>query len=276
VIASPSGLGTLCLGPAFDVHAGAHGQRLDAVARVPHRLAGAGVEDGPAAGAAFPVALVGGGDVVVADPADRVGFARGVGDRAGLIDGAVLGGVDAVHGNGSGAEDLLHGAAAAVDDRDAVVLLQGDRDLAAGVDTDVLRLEVLGGVQAGGAGGVDVEVHPARRPARGGAGEVDQLQEAGRGLGQVPLFGAGRGELLVALVLHRDGGEAAVLGDRDRVGLAVEGDAVHAGAVGHPDHVDAPGRLGEIGAGGVDDDQDELPDRCHRGGLIVGMAELGQ
>src|SRR5690606_27389660 len=120
------------------------------VAGVPDHLAGGGVEDGPAAGAALPVALVGGGDVVVVDPADGVGFARGVGDRAGLVDGVVLGGVDAGHGCGSGGEDLLHGAGAAVDDGDAVVLLQRHRDLAAGVDADVLGLEVLGGVQSGG------------------------------------------------------------------------------------------------------------------------------
>ena len=48
-------------------------------------------EDGPAPGAAAPVALVGGRQVAVVDPADRVGFTRYVGDRAGQVRQGRLG-----------------------------------------------------------------------------------------------------------------------------------------------------------------------------------------
>lgn len=51
---------------------------------------------------------------------------------------------------------------------------------------------------------------------------------------------------------------------------------MHPGAVGDPDDVDAAGRVGEVAAGGVDDDEDELGDGGHRGELVVGVAELGQ
>ncbi len=34
--------------------------------------------------------------------------------------------------------------------------------------------------------------------------------------------------------------------------------------------------MGEVAAGGVDDDKDELADSGHRSGLVVGVAQLGQ
>ncbi len=65
-----------------------------------------------------------------------------------------------------------------------------------------------------------------------------------------------------------DRGEGAVGADGDRVRLAAQIDAVHAGAVAGADDVDAPGRMGEVTAGGVDDDEDVVFHRGHRRGLV--------
>jgi hypothetical protein len=225
---------------------------LEGGAGVPDDVAGRGVEHRPAPAAALPVALVGGGDQAVADPLHRVGLARDV-DGVERVEDAVVGGVDVGHPGVAGGEDRRDRAGRQVDDDEAVVLLQGQHDLVVGVDVDVLRLGVLRGVETGrDEGGERVAVglderHLGRGPRRrGGGGQVEHLQGAGGQLRQVALVAAGRGGLLVALVLHRDRGVVAVGAHRDRVGLTAEVEGVHDRAGGEVDDVDAAGRVLEV------------------------------
>ncbi|VCT88382.1 hypothetical protein MHAS_00062 [Mycolicibacterium hassiacum DSM 44199] len=214
--------------------------------------------------------------MVVADPADGVGFTRGLRDRTALVDDPVIDGVDTRHRRAAGAEDLRHRPAAPVDDRDAVVLLQRHRNLPAGVDAHELRLEILGRVQSGRPGRLDLEFDPASRPGLRCADEVDQLYESGWRLRQIALLPAGWSGFLVALVLDRDRGERSIRADRDGVRLTTEVDAAHPATVRDPHNIDPARRMREVAAGAVDDDQDVFADRRHRGGLIVGMAQFGQ
>ena len=68
----------------------------------------------------------------------------------------------------------------------------------------------------------------------------------------------------------------AGLGNGDRVGLTAQVDAVHAGAVGGPDDIDAAGRVREVAAGGVDDDEDVVFHGRHGRRLVIFMAQLGE
>src|SRR5690606_25790408 len=97
---------------------------------------GRSVEDRPASASALPVPFVGRREVTGTDPSHRVGFTGRFRDGPTLIDGTVLDGVDSVDGDRTGAEDRSDLAAGTVDDRDAVVLLQCDRDRTVGIDVD--------------------------------------------------------------------------------------------------------------------------------------------
>ena len=97
-----------------------------------------------------------------------------------------------------------------VDDDEVVVLLQAHHGLVVRVDVDVLGLGI-GRRDGGQAGERD-------RPQAHGA-EVEDLQHAGRGLGDEPVA-----DVLVALVLDHDRRVAAIGGDVDRVGLPGERD----------------------------------------------------
>src|SRR5690606_34502531 len=137
------GLGTLLGGAVVVVQAVLDREPLERVAGVPYDVS-VGVEVGPAAAAAVPVALVGRGEVAFADPLDRVVLTRHVRQRVGQRDRAVLRGVDALEVDRSGAERLGDLAGLGVDEDDAVVLLQGHRERALAVDADVLGLGVGG------------------------------------------------------------------------------------------------------------------------------------
>lgn len=241
------GLGALLAGPVLlRVLTVAVGEVLEARARVPRHVAGNGVEDGPAAGAALPVALVGRRDVLVVDPCDGVGLAgRG---RGGSVEAQVpvLLVIDARESHRAGGEVVADLAGLGVEDDHRVVLLQGERDPAAvGRDLHVLRLEVLRGVDARQAGEVDVldsEVGDVLR-------QVDHRQVPRRLLGQTAVAG-----FLVTLVLHRDEGAPAPLRHVDGVGLAAEVEPTELLARLRVEDDDDARGVGEA-LGGVDDDE---------------------
>ena len=85
--------------------------------------------------------------------------------------------------------------------------------------------------------------------SHGAVGERDDRDAAGRELREGAVV-----HLLVALVLDGDGDEAAVGGERDRVGLAAEVAGGGLGAGGEVDGGEAAGGLGEARAG-VDADE---------------------
>jgi hypothetical protein len=270
------GLGALVVGAAVVEAADGEHQVLDGGAGVPDDLAGRGLEDRPAAAAALPVALVGGGDQTVADPVHGVGLARDV-DGVGGVEDAVVGGVHALEHDVAGAEGAGDLAGGQVDDDQAVVLLQAHNELVVGVDVDVLRLGVLGGVHARQV--LDRQQQRVRGPGGGGAVELEHLHEAGGGLRQVALVRVVAGTIgqgvLVALVLHRDRGVLARGAHRDRVRLAAEvvgGDELAGPEV---DDVDAARGLG-VARGGVDDHEHVVADDGDRGRLVLGVTELAE
>ena len=216
----------------------------------------AGVEHGEAAAAAFlaglvgVVALVGGDEGLVVDPGDGVGLtATGehgvVEDDAALALGpeALLDGVDVHEVDRAGGEAGGDLGGAQVDDRQVVVLLQGDDGLVARVDVDVLGLRVGRRVHAGQVGEVDELAGPGGRLAL----DVEHDDGAGRQLRDERAVDA-----LVALVLDDDGGVAAVGRDVDRVGLTAEVDGAHDGAGAEVDHEQRAGGRDEVAVAGVD------------------------
>ncbi len=135
------GLDALGVGAALGVVADLGDRVLEGGAAVEGDAAVA-VEDGEAAAAALPVALVGGGEAVGADPLHGVGLARDAGGGLGEDQRAVVGEVDALEVGGAGGE-VREERAVAAEDGDVVVLLQGHHDLAVGVDVDELGLGVV-------------------------------------------------------------------------------------------------------------------------------------
>ena len=87
------GLDALGLGALHRIVAVAHGQMLEQIARVPEHLAG-GSNIGEPAAAALVVALVGGHQAILAQPADRVGLAEPRPACAGAGDHLVVVGID--------------------------------------------------------------------------------------------------------------------------------------------------------------------------------------
>ena len=162
-------------------------------------------EDCEAAAAALPVALVGGGEPVGAEPLHRVGLARDAGWRLSVKSSAPSSVRSTPSRSTAPAEKCASTRAVAAEDGDVVVLLQGHGDLAVGVDVDELGLGVvrrdLG--EAGEVGADDgVALHGAVR-------ERHDRQPAGGELREGAVV-----HLLVALVLDRDRDEAAVGGER--------------------------------------------------------------
>ena len=205
-----------------------------------------------------------------------VGLAGDV-DGVDGVEDTVVGGVDALEHDVAGAEGAGDLAGGQVDDDQAVVLLQAHDQLVVGVDVDVLRLGVRGGVHAHQVLGREQE--RLRGPGGRSAVELEHLHEACGGLGQVTLLGVlagpvGKG-VLVALVLHGDRGVPARRADGDRVRLPTQvvGGLELAGV--EVDDVDAPRGLG-VARGGVDDHEDVVADDRDRGRLVLGVAELAE
>ena len=97
-----------------------------------------------AAAAALVVALVGGHQAVVAEPADGVGLAQHSLLGAGAGDDLVVVGVDLLEIDRTGAEVAGDRARGEVDQDDVVVLLQRHGGHVGGVDVDELGLGILG------------------------------------------------------------------------------------------------------------------------------------
>ncbi len=135
-----------------------------------------------------------------------------------------------------------------------------------------------GGVQAGGARLCDVEVDPAGGPPRGGRTlEVDELHESRGRLRQVAFLAALRGVnsssrwFSIAIAAKDPSGLMAMeSGWPPRSMLCTRVRSLTRTTSTRPTG------WGEVAAGGVDDDEDELADGGHRGGLVVGVAELGE
>ena len=276
----PFNLGTLFAGALFVVKTVLVCDFLDRIAGIPHDGA-LGVEDGPASRAALPVAFVCGGNVLVIDPRNRVGFARNSSERFGRLDIAVLLHVDAVEVHRAGGEHARDLVRVEIDNRDAVVLLERDGELVLRVDRHVLGLEVLGGVEAGLLHDVENftvavrEAHGGGRPGRGIAIEIELecLHEARRHLRQTTLSFLA---LFIALVLDRDCGDRAILVDSDRVGLAFEVDRGDLFPRADLEYVDASLRLREVPTRLVDHHEHVIPGDGNRGGLVVAVARLGE
>ena len=118
-------LHALLLGALIVVQAVADGQILHGVAGIPGDLA-TGVEDGPAAGAALPIALVGRGHVVIVDPRDGIRLARSLWQGIGGVDELVGLGVHPLDLSAACAEHVRNAVGLQVDDGHTVVFLQSD------------------------------------------------------------------------------------------------------------------------------------------------------
>ena len=184
---------------------------FEAAARVVDDRAVA-VKDAPSARPALIVALVRGGEMVGVDPLDRIGFARNVRQRPVKGQRPVVARVDVVQADRAGAEMRGDGAVRA-DHDDMVVFLQGDDDLSRGVDVDIFRLGVVGG-DVRQTGQVDAGLPVAVQRAVGD-GQRDHMARGHLRQGAVV-------QVLVALVLDRDGQKAAVIGTGDRIRLPAQ------------------------------------------------------
>ena len=240
------GLVALVLAAALGVVADARDELVDGVARLVDGLP----EDRPvreAAAAAVEVALVGRREQERTDPADGVRLARDVLEAGVLRDQVLLLGVDAVEVDRAGGERRQDLARLERDEDDVVVLLEGDGRDVERVDVDVLGLRVVR-EEGRDADEVDVTADPV-----GGvvADEVDDHEVAGRELRRSAVA-----ELLVALVLDRDGGVGAVGADGGGVGLTAEVDRAHDRPGRDVDHLERTRRVDEVGAR-VDGDERE-------------------
>ena len=215
------GLDTLGVRAAFGIVADRH-DRLFELARI---LVGDGavlVPDGEAAAAALPVAFVGGDEMVGVDPRDSVRFAQAARLGAAKVEPAVILGVDPVQVDSARAEgrgDLAVGA----DDRDVVVFLKRDDDLAGFVERHVFGFGIVAR-DLGDAGQVDLG-----QPGAVGAPVLDRDgHHIARGhLRQVAVV-----HVLVALVLDRDGQHRPVRVPGDRIRLPAKVAAFGHGARG--------------------------------------------
>ncbi len=216
------------------------------------------VPHGEAAAAAVHVALVGGDEMGVVEPGDGVGLAQHVLLSGVKGEGALLLRVDPLERHRVGGEVVGDGSVA--DDDDVVVFLERHHDLAGIVDVDVFRLGILGG-DLGEAGDLD--------PLEAGAIERAIGHRHGHDEARRHLWDTAVAQILVALVLDRDGEEAAVRGRGHGVGLAAEVAASGFLLCGDVDRGEVARRIGEA-RGGVHPDEGGRADDRHRGRLTLG------